>query len=193
MPRCLIIAGPNDAGKTTFALKYLPTVARIDQFLNADMIASGLSPFRPEQQAAAAGRLFLAEIESHIATGQDFALETTLSGKAYLALIDRLRRLGWVVDLYYLALPAVEVSKRRVAERVAHGGHDIPLVDIERRFPRGLRNLLKDYRMRVDKCVCYMNDDDHADKIFEQAGDQVAIVNEALFAHINRLAGLQDE
>jgi len=126
MPRCLIIAGPNGAGKTTFALNYLLAEADIKRFLNADMIASGLSPFAPEDQAAAAGRLFLGEIESCIALGQDFAFETTLAGRGYLKLIDRLHAAGWRVDLHYIALPGVAFSKSRVAERVRHGGHNIP-------------------------------------------------------------------
>ncbi len=145
MPRCLIIAGPNGAGKTTFALAYLRRVG-IEHFINADLIASGLSPFHPERQAAAAGRLFLSEIEARIKTDADFAFETTLSGRGYLKLIDRLKSLGWDIELFYLALPSVEVSKSRVAERVAHGGHNIPAADIERRFPRSLNNLLDDYR-----------------------------------------------
>lgn len=125
MPRCLIIAGPNGAGKTTFALEYLPELG-IRNFINADMIAAGLSPFKPETQAGAASRLFLREMKQKIQARDDFAFETTLSGRGYLKLINRLRQRGWTVDLYYLALPSVEMSLLRVAERVRHGGHDIP-------------------------------------------------------------------
>ncbi len=188
MPRCLIIAGPNGAGKTTFALSYLPHVAGVLRFINADMIAAGLSPFAPEREAAAAGRLFLAEVEARIGRAEDFAIETTLSGRGYLKLIDRLRTEGWEVELHYLALPGVEVSKRRVAERVAHGGHNIPVADIERRFPRSLRNLLNDYRMRVDKCVCYMNSGGRAKEIFRQAGEEFIIADPALFEQLQTLA-----
>ena len=188
MPRCLIIAGPNGAGKTTFALEYLLAEAGISRFFNADMIASGLSPFAPERQAAAAGRLFLREIETCIAAGQDFAFETTLSGRAYLKLIDRLRGMLWRVDLHYLALPNVNMSKSRVTERVRHGGHNIPVHDIERRFPRSLRNLLNDYRMRVDVCICYMNSNDETRIIFRQAGDNCIIVDGRLFDYIQILA-----
>ncbi len=191
MPRCLIIAGPNGAGKTTFALEYLPNEARIIRFINADMIASGLSPFAPEKEAAAAGRLFLAEVEARIRAQEDFAIETTLSGRSYLKLIDRLRTSGWSVELFYLALPDVSLSKKRVAERVAHGGHNIPIADIERRFPRSLHNLLTRYRMRVDRCVCFMNDDDRVDTVFEQCGDDFVVINKALYEHIGRLSGLK--
>jgi predicted ABC-type ATPase len=188
MPRCLIIAGPNGAGKTTFALKYLPK-AGIEHFINADLIASGLSPFHPEKQAAAAGRLFLSEVDARIHAQADFAFETTLAGRGYLKLIERLHKDGWTIELFYLALPSVELSKARVAERFSHGGHNIPSADIERRFPRSLRNLMIDYRMRVDKCVCYMNDRGLAVKIFEQAREFCRIDNQVLFEYIQALAG----
>lgn len=188
MPRCLIIAGPNGAGKTTFALKYLPLIG-VAHFINADLIASGLSPFHPEQQAVTAARLFLKEMDARIEAREDFAFETTLSGKHYLKLIERLQGEGWSVELHYLALPDVSVSKRRVAERVSHGGHNIPDADIERRFPRGLRNLLNAYRMRSDICVCYMNDDGLAEIIFQQSGEDCHVVNPSLFDRLERLSG----
>ena len=97
---CTIIAGPNGAGKTTFALNYLPTVAGTTRFVNADLIAAGLAPLAPESQLAAASRLFLREIDQHIARRDSFAFETTLSGRAYLRRIDELRRTGWRVELY---------------------------------------------------------------------------------------------
>ena len=134
MPRCLIIAGPNGAGKTTFALTRLREIG-IRHFINADMIAAGLSPLDPDAQKLAAGRLFLSLIEDRISEREDFAFETTLSGCRYLRLVERLQGAGWLVELIYLAIPNAEMSKMRVAERVAHGGHNIPLADIERRFP----------------------------------------------------------
>lgn len=185
MPRCLIIAGPNGAGKTTFALKYLRNIS-IDTFINADMIAAGLSPFHPERQAAQAARLFLGEVEARIAMSEDFAIETTLSGRAYLKLIERLRAGGWTVALHYLALPDVEVSKARVAERVRHGGHNIPEADIERRFPRSLRNLFDSYRMAVDKCFCYFNAGDTMTLVFEQAGAEPVIFDQGRYEQLER-------
>ncbi len=190
MPRCLIIAGPNGAGKTTFALRYLPRFADISRFINADMIAAGLSPLAPERHAAAAARLFLEEMNACVDARQDFAFETTLSGRGYLSLIDRLREAGWSVELYYLALPTVELSKSRVAERVAHGGHNIPTADIERRFPRSLRNLLVEYSMRVDECRCYLNTGTLPQQIFERYGDELIVQDAGLFDRLSRLAGL---
>lgn len=187
MPRCLIIAGPNGAGKTTFALKYLRRVG-VDAFINADMIASGLSPFHPERQAAAAGRLFLREVETRITAREDFAIETTLSGRSYLRLIERLHADGWTVELYYLVLPSVRVSKMRVAERVSHGGHNIPAADIERRFPRSLRNLMDSYRMAVDECHVYRNDSDGPVRIFDQFGAQMIVHDSGLYDWLLKLA-----
>lgn len=177
-PTCWIIAGPNGAGKTTFALEYLPRVANCTYFINADLIAAGLSPFAPERELLAASRLFLQEIEERIADRDSFAFETTLAGRTYLRLVEQLRRDGWRVELIYLALPSVEMSKQRVAERVAHGGHNIPALDIERRFPRSLRHLLDDFSHRVDNCLCFMNDGESPVLVFEQKGDDRDIVHE---------------
>ena len=189
MPRCLIVAGPNGAGKTTFALKYLPTV-QVARFLNADMIASGLSPFAPETQAAAAGRLFLTELEACVAAKEDFAFETTLAGRAYLKLIERLQADGWEVQLFYLALPTPNMSKSRVAERVSHGGHHIPDADIERRYPRSLKNLFNGYSMKVDRCRCYLNTGFPPKRVFERFGDTLIVQDAAIFADLQMLAGL---
>jgi predicted ABC-type ATPase len=171
MPICWIIAGPNGAGKTTFALEYLPIVARCLRLANADLIAAGLSPLAPERELLAASRLFLNEIEACIRQREDFAFETTLAGRAYLKLIARLRAEGWRVELVYLALPSVELSRFRVAERVAHGGHNIPATDIERRFPRSLANLLNLFSHQVDTCRCFMNSGTAPELVFEQYGE----------------------
>jgi len=177
-PTCWIIAGPNGAGKTTFALEYLPQVAGCTHFINADLIAAGLSPLAPERELLAASRLFLREIAERIDTREDFAFETTLAGRIYLRLVDRLRVDGWRVGLIYLALPSVEMSKLRVAERVAHGGHNIPAADIERRFPRSLNHLLNDFSQRVDSCTCFMNDGESPVLVFEQRGGDRDIVHD---------------
>jgi predicted ABC-type ATPase len=110
MPTCWIIAGPNGSGKTTFALQYLPQIAQCNRFINADLIAAGLSPLAPDRQLLAASRLFLKEIETSIQQQENFAFETTLSGRSYLKLIRRLRTQGWRTELIYLALPSPEIS-----------------------------------------------------------------------------------
>ena len=180
-PVCRIIAGPNGAGKTTFALRYLPQVAPGSAFVNADLIAAGLSPLAPEQQRITAGRLFLHQIEGHITQRRDFSFETTLSGRGYLRLVRRLRADGWRVELLYLALPSVELSHRRVAERVAHGGHRIAAADIARRFPRSLWNLLELYARAVDDASCFLNSGPAPDIVFTQQGDQRTILHQVVF------------
>jgi predicted ABC-type ATPase len=157
-------------------------------FSNADMIAAGLSPFAPETQAVTAGRLFLKEIEARITAAEDFAFETTLSGRGYLRLIERLQADGWRVELHYLALPEVSLSKARVAERVAHGGHNIPEADIDRRFPRSLHNLLHSYRMAVDTCICRMSGTHEVSLIFEQSGASITLFDQAAYEYLERQA-----
>lgn len=139
-------------------------------FVNADLIAAGLAPLAPERMRVAAGRLFLREIERNIAARRDFGFETTLSGRAHLRLVRRLKAAGWRVELAYLALPSVEVAALRVAERVRHGGHDIPLPDIERRFARGLDRLFGDYAPLVDRTVCFFNGGPSSLLVFTQEG-----------------------
>lgn len=188
MPTCWIIAGPNGAGKTTFALEYLPQVAECSRFVNADLIAAGLSPLAPERELLAASRLFLSEIETCISEREDFAFETTLAGRSYLKLISRLRTDGWRIELIYLALPSMEMSKLRVAERVAHGGHNIPAADIERRFARSLSNLLNTFSTQVDACRCFMNSDAMPELIFEQQRDLRNVIHADHYRHLQREA-----
>jgi predicted ABC-type ATPase len=189
-PTCWIIAGPNGAGKTTFALQYLPQAANCRRFVNADAIAAGLSPLAPETALLAASRLFLREIEKHICDRQTFAFETTLSGRSYLKLIHRLQTDGWQVKLIYLALPNVTMSKMRVAERVLHGGHNIPQQDIERRFPRSLQNLLAEFSFVADSVRCYMNTSTTPELIFVQQKDNRTVMNQSLFDQLIQQAGL---
>jgi predicted ABC-type ATPase len=183
-PVCRIVAGPNGGGKTTFALNYLPLVAPGTAFVNADLIAAGLSPLAPEQQTFAASRLFLRQIDDHIAAGRDFAFETTLAGRVYLRLIRQLRAAGWRVELFYLALPSVEMSRLRVAERVAHGGHSIPTDAIARRFPRSLANLLDVYAAEVDETRCFLNSGPEPEIVFVQVGELRTVRNQAIYDHL---------
>jgi len=188
MPTCWVIAGPNGAGKTTFALEYLPTVAGCRRFINADLIAAGLSPLAPEQHLLAASRLFLYELEDCIAARQDFAFETTLAGRSYLKLVDRLQATGWRVELIYLALPSADMSRLRVAERVAHGGHNIPESDLIRRFPRSLHNLLNVFAPKVDQVRCFMNSGARPELVFQQAGDVRTVLHPDFFLLLQREA-----
>jgi len=156
-PRILIFAGPNGAGKTTFARAFLPREAACRRFINADLIAAGLSPFAADDMAVRAGRLMLEEMEACTRRLESFALETTLSGLSYLRHIPQWRALGYRVSLFFLALPAADLSVARVAERVRQGGHDIPEPVIRRRFDAGRRNFDSRFRAMVDDWACYDN------------------------------------
>jgi len=189
MPRFWVIAGPNGAGKTTFALEYLPRVANCTHFINADMIAAGLSPLAPEREMPLASRMLLRELETRLVEGEDFALETTLAGRGYLKLIRRAKAAGWRVEMIFLALPNLAMSRFRVAERVAHGGHHIPEKDLVRRFPRSHRNLLNEFSYAVDHCLCFMNNSNKPVVIFEQWGEDRDILHETYYQHILNEAG----
>lgn len=159
-PKIVIIAGPNGAGKTTFARAFLPQEAQCPRFINADLIAAGLSPFAPEAESIKAGRLMLHEIAACAARGEDFAFETTLSGRVYLRHIEAWRRSGYHVSLFFLSLPTAEMAVARVAERVRQGGHDIPEAVIRRRLVTGRRLFESHYRDAVDAWALYDNSGD---------------------------------
>ncbi|GBU09590.1 hypothetical protein AwWohl_07280 [Gammaproteobacteria bacterium] len=153
----IIFAGPNGAGKTTFARAFLPYEANCKRFINADLIAAGLSPFDVESMSIKAGRLMLLEIKESIKNGDSFALETTLSGLSYLRHIQKWKSLGYHISLFFLKLPSPEHAISRVAERVKHGGHSIPEAVIRRRFASGLYNFENYYKSEVDEWVVYEN------------------------------------
>ena len=148
--RIIIIAGPNGAGKTTFAREYLPVEVGITTFINADLIAAGLSPFAPELAARRAGRLMLEEIDRCATAGISFAFETTLAGKGYLRRIAAWQLMGYHVKLIFLRLNSADDAIQRVQLRVSQGGHSIPVPVIQRRFALGLANFERAYRPAVD-------------------------------------------
>jgi predicted ABC-type ATPase len=156
-PRIIIVAGPNGAGKTTFAREFLPQEAGCPAFLNADLIAAGLSPFDPGRAAIQAGRLMLQAMAQRVERLESFAFETTLSGLGYARQIPQWRRKGNRVDLFFLSLPSVELAVQRVASRVMQGGHDIPEATIRRRFAAGTRMVRTVYQPLVDQWVLYDN------------------------------------
>jgi predicted ABC-type ATPase len=141
-----IIGGPNGVGKTTFARKFLPKYANCKNFINADLIAQGLAPFSPDVAAIRAGRLMLGEIRSFAARGVSFGFETTLSGRSYLRLIQRLKGRGYKVHFFFLWVKSVDIALARVSDRVLKGGHDVPEAFVRRRFERSIRNFCERYR-----------------------------------------------
>jgi predicted ABC-type ATPase len=156
-PRCILIAGPNGAEKTTFARRYLPENARVVHFVNADLIASGLSPLKPEIAAIAAARMVLGEIDRLVADRADFAFETTLSGLTYMHGLKSWMRAGYRIDIVYLRLSSSRLALRRVAARVRQGGHNVPQADVLRRFVRGWENIQRIYRPLADSWAVYDN------------------------------------
>ena len=156
-PNVYIIAGPNGAGKTTFAREFLPNYADCRNFINADLIAGGISPFSPEAVAVRAGRLMLEEIRLTMRRGEDFGFETTLSGRGHLNLVRQLKKRGYGVHIFYLWVPNVEVALRRIRERVSRGGHDIPGEVVRRPFQRSVRNFLIHYRPLADRWILFDN------------------------------------
>jgi predicted ABC-type ATPase len=140
MPTMYIIAGPNGAGKTTASKTVLPEMLNCYQFVNADEIAKGLSPFAPESVSFQAGRIMLQRIEDLLKERNDFGIETTLATRSYTNLIKRARENGFIIVLLFFWLPSADLAKKRVAGRVSEGGHNIPVEVIERRYRAGLMN-----------------------------------------------------
>ncbi|MCF6227164.1 MAG: zeta toxin family protein [Planctomycetes bacterium] len=176
-PICTIIAGPNGAGKTTFALKYLPSVAGVRNFINADLIATGLSPLDIDSGQMRASRIFIGEVEKAIQAREDFSFETTLAGKTHVKRVKRMQAEGWQVELIYLYLPSIESSENRVAERVAHGGHDIRLEDIRRRYARSIKNLIDIFMPICDTTLCIDNSESTPSPIFIDARNMLTVLN----------------
>ena len=157
---CYIIAGPNGAGKTTFAETYLPAEGACLNFVNADLIAAGLSPLKPDLVSLVAGRLLLARIDRLANRGESFAFETTLSGLAYRRRIAGWQNSGYSITIYFLKLPTVDLAIERVRLRVSEGGHDVPEFDIRRRYTRGWHNFQHHYKKLADSWVVFDNSGD---------------------------------
>ena len=176
-PTCYVIAGPNGAGKTTFALRYLPEITGCRNFINADLIADGLSPLDPSRVQLEAGKILLREIKTRVRKGEDFAFETTLSGRSYVRLLKELRSKDWKIVLFYLWIPSAEFSRLRVQQRVEAGGHDIPDDAIARRYPRTIDNFLNVFTPLCDEISCYDNSNPKPLLIFEQRGRERNIID----------------
>jgi len=157
MPNLFVIAAPNGAGKTTYARRFLPEEMRTREFVNADLIAAGLSPFAPAAAAFEAGRIMLRRLRELAARGKDFAFETTLSGRGYAPLLREMRAAGYHVRMDFLWIPDLGITRERVQERVAKGGHNIPDDVQQRRFHLGVRNLATLYRPLLSWWKLYDN------------------------------------
>ncbi len=160
-PRCIIIAGPNGAGKTTFAREFLPKDAGVINFVNADLLAAGLSPLKPQLAALNAGRLFLGELDRLAKARLDFAFESTLSGLTYLSRIKQWKAAGYRIEIFFLRLASVQLALRRIHSRVKQGGHHVPRADVLRRFTRGWKNFENTYKPLADVWEVHDNSGSH--------------------------------
>jgi predicted ABC-type ATPase len=174
-----MLGGPNGAGKTTAAVSLLPGALGTREFVNADEIARGLSPFNPEGTAVAAGRLMIERIRDLARAGESFAFETTCAGRGYARLLRMCRDAGYRLTLVFLWLPSPEAALARVAKRVRQGGHGIPDDVVVRRYAAGLRNMRHLYLPLVDIALVYDNSDGNRALIAERAPGAPLTVHDA--------------
>ncbi|CAC9537013.1 hypothetical protein [uncultured Gammaproteobacteria bacterium] len=180
-PKFTIIAGVNGSGKTTFALDYFKNSQTI--FINADLIATGLSPHNPDVSQFVAGKLMVQKIKESIKNKVDFAVETTLASKNYLKIIKQLKQDNWQINMIYLYLPSVDLSIDRVAERVKNGGHNIKLEDIKRRYDRSINYLINDYSALIDDIIC-LDNSDNRNMVFTKNNNKIKIGNQIVYDNI---------
>ncbi len=190
MPNLFVIAGPNGAGKTTYARRFLLEEVRTREFVNADMIAAGLSPFAAATAAFEAGRIMLKRLRELAARGEDFAFETTLSGRGYAPLLKEMRAAGYYVRLDFLWIPDLDTTRKRVRQRVVKGGHDIPDDVQQRRFHLGVRNLATLYRPLLNHWRLYDNTKPHPHLVVQDRDGRFSISDAARLAVIERTANV---
>ncbi len=185
-PNVYIVAGPNGAGKSTFARLFLPEYADCREFVNADLIAAGLSPFNPEGRAIQAGRLMLERVEALAGTRVDFGFETTLAGRGYASLLKRLKDSGYRIHVFFLWLPSVDMALARVQDRVLAGGHAVPEEVVRRRFSRGLANLFRLYAPLLDSWLVFDNAEEQPRIVALCLASDRFVLDPAVFGRIEK-------
>ena len=189
MPNLYIIAGCNGAGKTTASFTVLPEILDCKEFINADEIAKGLSPFQPEKVAIQSGRIMLKRIDELLTSKADFAFETTLSSKSYVNTVKEAQENGYNVTLIYFWLNSVDLAKERVKVRVTEGGHNIPTEVIERRYKLGLENLFKLFIPIVDSWIIFDNSSNDSNLISEGgSGEENKVYDKEIWETLNSVA-----
>jgi len=191
MPNLYIVAGPNGAGKTTYVRDFLPQEMRCKEFVNADLIAAGLSPFAADKAAFQAGRIMLERLRELAGRREDFSFETTLSGRAYAAWLAEIRRAGYRVRLDFLWIPDLTITNRRVEQRVRKGGHDIPEEVQRRRFQLGIRNLAELYRPLIDWWRLYDNTGSRPHLVAQERNGVLEVADAARLATIEESASVR--
>lgn len=185
MPNLFIIAGPNGAGKTTYMRDFLPQEMRCREFVNADLIAAGLSPFAADAAAFEAGRIMLRRLRELFERREDFSFETTLTGFGYTHLLREMKEAGYRIHLDFLWIPNLDITRARVKQRVKKGGHDIPDEVQQRRFGKGLRLLLEYYRPLMHYWRLYDNTGRNPHLVVEEEDGRLRIWD------ASRLAGIE--
>lgn len=187
MPQLYIIAGCNGAGKTTASYTILPEMLNCREFVNADNIAAGLSPFNPESVAIEAGRIMLQRIHNLMTENQTFAFETTLATRSYVSLVKQAKQQGYEITLAFFWLSSPKVAQERVLDRVENGGHNIPPETIKRRYFRGIQNLFKLYLPLVDNGFIIDNSTNKHEFIAKKLSNkEIEIINPDLWAFLNK-------
>ncbi|MEA3346527.1 MAG: zeta toxin family protein [Candidatus Auribacterota bacterium] len=184
-----IIAGSNGSGKTTFAGKFLPDYVKCPNFVNADLIAQGLSPFSPRSAALKAGRLVLSQIHEFIKMQVDFGFETTLSGKTYVKLFKHLKMENYNLHLFFLWIPSTQLALARIKDRVSEGGHNVPAEDVKRRFNRSSLNFFKLYKPLLDSWMLFNNAEIKPALIAKEKDGKMTIADKNLFSTITDKIG----
>jgi predicted ABC-type ATPase len=184
MKKLYIIAGCNGAGKTTASYTILPEILDCDEFVNADEIAKGLSPFRPEKAGIQAGRLMLQRIKSLITKEQDFAFETTLATKSYKNFVADTQTDGYSVTLIFFYLSSQDLAVKRVETRVKEGGHDIPENVIRRRYENGLKKFFNSYSSIVDEWMFIENSGEPYQLIAQKTKSEVKIYIDQIWSEL---------
>jgi predicted ABC-type ATPase len=187
MKNMYIISGPNGSGKTTTAYSIMPTILKCNEFVNADEIAHGLSPFNPESVAIQAGRLMLSRIYQLIEGEQDFAFETTLSTRSYVNLVRNAQNNGFLVTIIYFWLNSPDLAIERVNNRVSEGGHNIPEDIIRRRYFAGIRNLFNLYMPITDYWWLVDNSGEYSNILAQGSEERLNIFNKQLWNEIKNL------
>jgi len=185
-----IISGPNGSGKTTFAKTFLPEYAKCGRFINADLIAAGLSPFSPQRAAIKSGKLVLEQINEYSKNGVDFGFETTMSGVTYLKYFKMFKEKGYKINIFFLWIPDPRLAIARIKDRVAQGGHDVPVKDIKRRFNRSIENFFKQYRLLADKWILFNNAGPNPKIIAKKQKTNIDIIDIDLFKDITKTLGV---
>lgn len=192
MPDIFIISGCNGAGKTTASYTVLPELLEVREFVNADEIARGLSPFQPEKVSIEAGKIMLRRIDDLIGQKQDFAFETTLSTRSFMGLIRRAKSAGYKINLIYYWLDSVDLAKERVRIRVAEGGHNIPEETITRRYYAGIRNFIHLYKTTADYWLLIDNSSTNPEIIAEsRERGEILIASTEKWTTFNNLANYE--